>query len=295
MIHLANGDSTAERIWHLDIPGEMVVWREVLCEGRTIENIDSPKFWKVRAQFHLENNFVQDEQEYYCKSRDEIEKLNALPGDEELILWFEYDLFCQINLIAALSYLWQINKIALISLICVGDHPDYTSRVTLGEISDNEFSELLSTRIPINAHDFNQALDIWQWYCSPNHAHPPEISRSTTFPYLKDAVQCHLQRFPEAASDLNIFEQFIITILADEPRTEKKSIRALLTEFNDYGYGDLQFLRLLHAMSPLISKNNGSYQLSPTPGQIDRSGQYFGGAALSEWRFSNGNLQSVQS
>ena len=50
-LHILNGDAT---LWSLDkagISGEILVWRDVLCEGPVIGDFASPDFWEKRTEF----------------------------------------------------------------------------------------------------------------------------------------------------------------------------------------------------------------------------------------------------
>ncbi|MEE3243855.1 MAG: DUF1835 domain-containing protein, partial [Bacteroidota bacterium] len=43
-LHITNGDSLTDRLNTLDLDGDLVIWREMLCEGPTVENVGSPEF-----------------------------------------------------------------------------------------------------------------------------------------------------------------------------------------------------------------------------------------------------------
>ena len=103
-LHILNGDSTVEIFDKTTILGDIVVWREMLCEGVIQNEIGSDAFWKSRYDF-FESEFNVNKLEYFDKTIKELIKLEELSNYKEVVLWFEYDLFCQINLIAACSYL----------------------------------------------------------------------------------------------------------------------------------------------------------------------------------------------
>lgn len=50
-LHITNGDSTTNYVKQLAIPGTIITWREMLCEGKTTSKVGSEEFWKTRFQF----------------------------------------------------------------------------------------------------------------------------------------------------------------------------------------------------------------------------------------------------
>ena len=113
-LHITNGSNVTDYLKKLKFEGEMLTWHEMLCEGPTVKEIDTPKFFKIRKTF-LENAY---DVEYDVDSiTTEYNKLNDVSNYNQIILWFEYDLFCHINLIAAISLIKQkgIKLILIIS------------------------------------------------------------------------------------------------------------------------------------------------------------------------------------
>ena len=55
LLHITNGDSFTERLNKLDLKGDVITWREMLCEGETLTNVGSESFWKTRYEFLHKN------------------------------------------------------------------------------------------------------------------------------------------------------------------------------------------------------------------------------------------------
>ncbi len=79
-------------------------WHEMLCEGPTCEIVDSQQFLNIRKAFL--SDFYQIEIDEYAFQED-LKIFNNLDDYSDIILWFEYDLFCHVNLIAIISLLQQ--------------------------------------------------------------------------------------------------------------------------------------------------------------------------------------------
>jgi len=54
-LHITNGDNTTLALQKLKIDGDIVTWREMLCEGKTTIDVGSESFWKSRFDFFSRN------------------------------------------------------------------------------------------------------------------------------------------------------------------------------------------------------------------------------------------------
>ena len=118
-IHILNGDAIISHFDASKIKGQIMVCREILAEGKTTVEVGSPGFIQHRQDFFM--LFFDEADALYQKQfLSELSKLNDLEQYDEITLWFEYDLFCQINMMAMLSHLYR-KKAKRISLICIGE------------------------------------------------------------------------------------------------------------------------------------------------------------------------------
>jgi len=70
---------------------------------------------------------------------------------DELVLWFEHDLFDQLNLVQILSWLpGHVSASKTVSLVCIGSHPAPPRFKGLGELTPGEIAPLLETRQLVN-------------------------------------------------------------------------------------------------------------------------------------------------
>src|SRR5437870_11618329 len=106
MLHIHNGDSTAGTARQAKIPGEHLPWREALVCGPAPENLSEQEFLKVRAE-HLATAYGIDVEKSKAELRVQHDALANFSDHEEVVLWFEHDLFCQVQLIYLLNWLAQ--------------------------------------------------------------------------------------------------------------------------------------------------------------------------------------------
>ncbi len=44
LLHITNGDNFTNRLQTLNLKGDIITWREMLCEGKTLTNVGSETF-----------------------------------------------------------------------------------------------------------------------------------------------------------------------------------------------------------------------------------------------------------
>ena len=122
-LHILNGDVSADILTNSSIEGDIIVWREMLCEGELHKNIGSDEFWKSRYNF-FQNEIGIEKLDYFDKTIRELVKLEDLSDYKSVFLWFEFDLFCQVNLMALCTFLLKsYRKDIVYRLICTGKEP----------------------------------------------------------------------------------------------------------------------------------------------------------------------------
>jgi len=130
-VNIVNGDSTKALLLAANFDEKLVVWREMLCEGPCIPAIGSKEFWDTRANFIGEYIDPGERLRYFPEVVEEIQQVDqALPNIKEVVLWFEQDLFCQINLLGCLTYLDELNPELDIQLVLpeILENGDYKAK-----------------------------------------------------------------------------------------------------------------------------------------------------------------------
>src|SRR3954453_22078458 len=103
MLHLTNGDSAVCGIEATGVGGDVVPWRDALHEGPLPADADPAELRAVRARFLAGCGWGEPEAiEAGMRARDE-RLATALERDEVVVLWFEHDLYDQLQLIQILD------------------------------------------------------------------------------------------------------------------------------------------------------------------------------------------------
>ncbi|WP_127136823.1 DUF1835 domain-containing protein [Flagellimonas oceanensis] len=255
LLHITNGDSFTSRLQSLEFKGDVITWREMLCEGKTLSTVGSESFWKTRFEF-LNKNYKVSKSWFIEKTLKEYRSLCNHKQQDQIVLWFEYDLFCQINMLAVISWLKQHRRHAEISLVCSGKVEGSTKLYGLNELNDEKLMELYENRKVLSQDDIEYADYIWQLYCSDNPIRLENqiANNDFQFEYLSDALKTHLKRFPTIKNGLNDLENHILEVAKKhKPKSKNELMKDLLTDQGFYGFGDTQYERMVSSLKPLFS------------------------------------------
>lgn len=256
ILHILNGDSTRMLLEASGLEGDHCVWPEVMSDGPTVLEVGSESFWNTRKQY-MTGAFDVSEEAYMEKAHGAFEIMQEFRNYDEAVLWFEYDLFCQINLLTVMRWLKsQDHGDTKVSLICVGHEEGYEGLVALGEIPPEKYPDLFSRRRIMGSYDFTFASDAYEAWCSedPTDLDNYILLSSNEFPYLSDALRAHQMRFPSMQSGLTAIELKVIELMQSGINEPRKIVGGLLRWQQHYGFGDLQYFQVLERMEPLFEE-----------------------------------------
>lgn len=250
LLHITNGDGLTEKLQQLELPGEVVVWREMLCEGPCVSDVSSVEFIRLRKKF-LKEAYGISEKEYQAEFLEELEKLSALQQYDEIVLWFEFDLFSHMNMLALISNLLQKVQQQPFYLVCSGRLKGEEELVPLSELSVKQLLEHYRCRIELVQDDLEMANLIWELYCGNKPARLiSEIKKTSNFEYLSSCIRAHIERFPSTKSGLNTLEENILKLINRHNITSLHQLLGYALQYQGYyGYVDVQMQRVIDKLS----------------------------------------------
>ena len=263
ILHIHNGDAAADVAKRSSIPGEHFVWREALIDGPVPQVADADE-WRRRRVRHLSEAYSLDRAEIERDSLAQEEKLASFRNYEEVVLWFEHDLFCQLHLLYLLNWFaqYELGKTKL-SLICIGSFPGKENFRGLGELNAEELESLFPGRQQVTKKQLELAANGWKAYRSSD---PRDIENflngdTAVLPFAGPALKAHLRRFPSTTNGLGQIENRALQLISSGGSRFADLFGDFCKTEPIYGLGDAQFYSALRRMTetnqPLLALKNG--------------------------------------
>lgn len=211
MLHVTNGDAAAVPLRRTGVTGEVIAWRDVLHEGPTPAGLALEAMSDVRARFLASwggGAFADIRREFGARDA-------ALRGARQVVLWFEHDLYDQLQLIQILATLATQPETSP-ELICINAFAGVEPFLGLGQLSPTQLASLWPNRQRITQAQLSIGARAWKAFCSPDPLAVKQLLAMdvTALPYLRAALERHLEEFPAAPDGLSRTERQILRAVA---------------------------------------------------------------------------------
>jgi len=209
IVHVCNGDSTADTLSLADLPGEIRVWADALDQGPVLPVSDA-EHYKARNEFWAARGTRDDGKlAEYDRAFDEA------ASAEELILWFEHDLFDQLALARLLARLARRGLPQTLTIVSIDRHPDVPNFLGLGQLKSEQLAELWPRRTPLSRDAIDEAITAWIAVTSADPRALPYLTRRVkALPFLAGALERQLEEFPDPQSGMSRTERQLLAAVA---------------------------------------------------------------------------------
>jgi hypothetical protein len=237
VLHLVNGEATLPGLRAAGVPGTLRVWDDILVEGPVRPGPAGPAAWRERGQV-LARRLGIPADEYVRRVAASHRALAGAAGEDEVVLWFEEDLFCQLHLADLLGRVPAGPAPRRLSLVCPAE--------PLGARDGPALRALFEARGPVAPERAALARRLLATYGSDDPAALAALAAGElpAWPALAGGLRAHLARFPAVGDGLAGAERAALQALAAGPRPFGELFRAARREpaVAALGYTDLQLL-----------------------------------------------------
>jgi hypothetical protein len=210
-LHVTNGDSVVYLFKKAGIPGTYLAWQDVLHEGPVPGGLSLEALSEVRASYIASRGYASPIKAIHdFRARDAA--LRAAAEASEIVLWFEHDLFDQLQLLQILVALDEMQldpgRVSLIQ-----------SEHYLGMMTAEELTALWPRRRVVTKAVWSQARAAWDDFTAPT---PDALDRSATrehsgLPFLRAALERLREEYPSVRDGLNRSERHALQAVAAGP------------------------------------------------------------------------------
>jgi hypothetical protein len=205
VLHITNGDC-AVAVLARAVQGEFLPWRDVLHEGPVHAGLPLADLSRRRAAFIASAGW--GELPFVQKQFAERDAVLAKAGDhEEVVLWFEHDLYDQLQLIQLLDW-FAAHPHPKLSLVCEAEY--------LGTMTPPRAAQLFGARRPVSGAQLKAGSAAWGAFGSGD---PRSIRLEAVpeLPFLAPALRRLLEELPWTRDGLSRIERQVLEALHDGP------------------------------------------------------------------------------
>jgi hypothetical protein len=208
MLIVTNGASAVQTLERAGIPGEKLPWDDVLHDGPVPSDLDLTALSTVRARFIADCGWgaFEDVRERF-RRRDT--RLQQTHDEDEVVLWFEHDLYDQLQLLQLLDWFGPpLRRPTRLSLVC------HARFVSLG--SDAEVRRDFETRAPVTDAQVALGTEAWAAVRAPTPESVVDMLNGDTdpLPFLRAALLRFLEELP-GRDGLARSERQLLAVVAD--------------------------------------------------------------------------------
>jgi hypothetical protein len=210
-LHVTNGDSAAGTLLEMSLVERVLPWRDVLHEG-PVPAVADDELRRIRAAF-LAEDAPEDATsiERWLEERDR----NLTAGAAgELVLWFEADLYDQLQLIQVLARLAELRvDPARITLICIGEHLGIAHFGGLGELDAEQLERVAGVAAaPVSEGALDLARAAWAAFRADQPGGLGTIARTQdpVLRFLGEAFDRLSREYPSTRDGLSLSERRIL-------------------------------------------------------------------------------------
>jgi len=240
---MTNGDNAAQRIDALGLGDIVLPWRDVLHEGPVLP-CDSLREQSVgRAAFiagfadmpqaDVARDFVQ---------RDDVFLAVAGEDASRIELWFEHDLYDQLQLMQILDVLYRQFPKKDVYLV--------QANFYLSEMADEDFKDLPQQAVKMTVGQKEYGAKAWRSFCASS---PGEIEKvlaqEAPLPFVEKALDRVLREYPDAETGLPLSISYALSLLHEQETAKIKEMFHHMQKCEAAKFmGDLSFAHLVDTL-----------------------------------------------
>jgi hypothetical protein len=224
MLHVHGGSLLLEKLQRAGVPGDRLEWSEVLCQGPTPAGLADDAWYALRAAFLTAAYGPVGDRDVRKELAAQDAALMRASAQDEIVLWFGPELFCQAILVRLLARLAERpRERTRLALVCVDSYPgvDDHRACTLGALSGDQLAELFNRRENVTPPQLALARRAWEAVGAATPEPLAALARADTsaLPFLGAALSRLLAELPDAGTGLSRTEKLILDALPTPRRS----------------------------------------------------------------------------
>jgi DNA-binding transcriptional MerR regulator len=267
LLHVTNGESAGNTLRQTSLGGAVLPWQDVLHEG-PVPAEDRPELLRTRAAFLSGCGWGSAQAIGSALQRRDRTLIEALRDRRQVVLWFEHDLYDQLQLLDILALASTVG--GTLELIVVGSFPGKPSFRGLGELTADQLETLWPSRVAATPGMLAAAASAWDVFRQPDPSALAVLAVAgvAELPFVGAALLRLLEELPAPKDGLSGTERRALEAIAAGAATPVAAFLAVQDREAASFLGDAWFYRTLTSLgrgpARLIETRDGE-QLAAAP------------------------------
>ncbi|MEO7822386.1 MAG: DUF1835 domain-containing protein [Gemmatimonadaceae bacterium] len=260
-LNITNGESAVAKLREAGIRGEIIPWQDVLHEGPVNASLSLSDLSELRALFISErgwDDFAHVSGDFAHRDRT----LTKLDRFDEIVLWFEDDLYDQLQLLQLLDFFSRAGEAkARLSTIVIKGY--------LASLAPAALAALEPKRVALTDAQLDLGKRAWAAFGSTDPSAIVRIIEADTsaLPFLAAALTRHLEEFPSSEHGLSRSEREALAAIEAGHSTPVAAFLEVAKQQQCVFLGDIVFYWYLERLSdsdtPLVTWKDGARVVAP--------------------------------
>jgi hypothetical protein len=246
VLHITNGDSVAGTFRQVRFPGTYLAWKDSLHDGPVPQTSTLNELSDIRAQA-LAGFGWGDPEKLRADFASRDRTLQDFRKHQDVVLWFEHDLYDQLQLLQLLDWFEQQDLEGInLDLVQIDSYPGVRPFYGLGQLSGPQLARLFPMRKRVTHAQRSIATETWHAFRADDPTNLAAISQQKfdDMPFLAAALRRFLEEFPSTTDGLSRTERQLLQAVAAGKR-KKTDIYMESRKQEDVPWGDSSvYLRL---------------------------------------------------
>lgn len=255
VLHITNGSSAVDIMRKSGLEGDLLPWDDVLHVGPVPAKLSFEALSEVRAEYIINQGWADaDMVDRLFRERGVL--MSHIEKYEKVILWFEHDLYDQLQILEILNYLSSVSfDLNRLSMICTENY--------LGRLNAEEIAVLKQYEEGVSQEQIDLAVKVWKAFREHTPLFWAKLLHKNTkvLPFLHGTIHRMLEEYPSESNGLSRTQNDILDIVSNGEyrlgrifaEQQKREKRVFL--------GDTVFIDIVNEMMvvnfPLLISNLG--------------------------------------
>lgn len=217
ILHITSGDIAGAMLADSGLPGEILVWHDILYAGPRNPGWPHEDTLYARARFlEQETDGGLPREHILATLRHQYTRLESAGAHDDVVLWFDACLFDQAMLAHILACMAE-KEMMRTELLCISEFPGIIPFHGLGQLRPDQLAAMYDERRPVTDQQFQFAADVDRAFAAQRLSRLTELSQAAAcpLPWIPAAVARWLQERPDPKTGLGRLESLALKAILD--------------------------------------------------------------------------------